>query len=88
MAAKRKNQKKSKIPIGLRVPNNVHKKLKQIASKEKRSIANQAEYLILQALDNYDMPTDMEIIGLSDNDWIDTDEDLFDVVKKDKREPL
>ena len=87
MAIGKKNTK-SKVPIGLRVASDVHKKLKLVAQAQKRSIANQAEYLILQALDDYELPTDDELLAIASKDWPDTDEDIFDIVKKDKRQPL
>ena len=76
------------MPIGLRVANDVHKKLKLIAEAQKRSVANQAEVFILEALDNYELPTDTELLQLASGNWTDTDEDIYDIVKKNKRQPL
>ena len=76
------------MPVGLRVANDVHKKLKLIAEAQKRSISNQAEVFILEALDNYELPTDTELLELASENWPDTDEDIYDIVKKDKRQSL
>ena len=83
-----KKKDKGKIPVGLRVANDVHKKLKLIAEAQKRSISNQAEVFILEALDNYELPTDTELLELASKNWPDTDEDIYDIVKKDKRQSL
>lgn len=83
-----KKHDKSKVPIGLRVANDVHKKLKLIAQVQKRSVANQAEVFILEALDDYASPTDTELLELASESWPDTDENIYDIVKKDKRFPL
>lgn len=82
------SRKKNKIPIGLRVESSVHKKLQLVAQAQKRSIANQAEFLILQALDEYDLPQDKEMLNLASENWPDTNEDIYDVVRKNKRLPL
>ena len=78
---------KSKVPIGLRVAKDVHRKLKLIAEAQKRSISNQAEYFILQSLEDYDLPTPNELAALANETWPD-DEDLYDVVRKDKERPI
>jgi len=83
-----KKSNKNKIPIGLRVAKDVHRKLKLIAQSQKRSIANQVEFLMLQALDDYDLPTDDELLVLTNENWPDTKEDIFDVVRKNRRQPL
>ena len=87
MAFNKKNTIR-KIPIGLRVGKDVHTKLKLIAQSQKRSISNQAEYLIHQALNDYDLPGDLELLSLAKDSWPDTDENIYDVVRKDKRKPL
>ena len=83
-----KKKDKSKVPVGLRVANDVHKKLKLIAEAQKRSIANQVEVFVLEALSDYELPTDKELLILASANWPDTDENIYDVVKKDKRQPL
>lgn len=83
-----KKKDTNKIPVGLRIANDVHKKLKLIAEAQKRSVANQAEVFILEALDNYELPTDTELLQLTSENWLNTDEDIYDIVKKDKRQSL
>ena len=84
---KKTNGSKNKIPIGLRVAKDVHRKLKLMAEAQKRSLANQTEYMLLKALEDSDMPTLDELAALANENWPD-DEDLYDVVRKDKRRPL
>ena len=86
MALSKKNIK-SKVPIGLRVAKDVHRKLKLIAEAQKRSVSNQAEYFILQSLEDYDLPTPNELAALANKTWPD-DEDLYDVVRKDKERSI
>lgn len=44
----------SKVSLQLRLPDEIHKKVKKISDKERRSLNAQIEYFIIKEIENYE----------------------------------